>query len=88
VVRDARKLKTRSSQGEAIETHEIEVRMAGELWFAKPPFSDLRAEQVLAVFAASFTPKPGCTTDADGHGCDSIRLRGRIHGATRRTLPP
>jgi hypothetical protein len=70
--------------GMPIATHEIEWRIAGELWFAQNRPDGPRHEQVLASFALSITPKPDCTKDADGLGCETLRLRGTTIGATLR----
>ena len=73
-----------------VATHDVEWRIAGELWFAQRAPEAPRLEQVLASFALSITPKPGCAPDADGFGCDTVRLRGTTIGATLHDLaaPP
>ncbi len=87
VMRDARNFESHDSYNEPLATHDIEYRMAGELWFAQSRPDGPRHEQVLANFAVSITPLPDCQPDADGFGCDEVRLRGTMTGATLRALP-
>jgi hypothetical protein len=85
VTRDARKFESHVNN-QPTDTHEIEYRMAGELWFAQSRADGPRFEQLLADFALSMTPKSGCQPDSAGLGCDRVRLRGTIRSATLRTL--
>jgi hypothetical protein len=87
VEREARRFESHVD-GQPVATHDVESRLAGELWFAQRADDAPRQEQVHAHFALSVTPKAGCTPDADGFGCDTIRLRGMMTGGTLRAMPP
>jgi hypothetical protein len=85
--REARGLKSHEDHEPTIlATHDVELRYAGELWFRQSREDGPRHEVVAASFALNVTPKPGCTPDSNGFGCDALRLRGELHAQTSRAL--
>jgi hypothetical protein len=82
---EARALGTHEADGFAMAaTHTFEARIAGENWLAG--VSDYPSELARGAFAASLTPLPTCMPDADGLGCDTVRLRGTFNVRTVPTI--
>jgi hypothetical protein len=86
VERPSRMLRSHDDEPTITATHDAELRYAGELWFYQSWDGGPRHESVAASFALNLTPKPGCTPDGEGLGCDTLRLRGELHSETLRAL--
>jgi hypothetical protein len=81
--RDRRKLLSHSDDQFVLgETHKIESRMTGEGFLGPGRSAGNTSEFTRGVFAVSLTPLPTCMPDAEGLGCDTVRLRGTFSART------
>jgi hypothetical protein len=89
VSRSARTFDTHSDSVEPLTvSHDLEMRLAGELWWEHPYETGPIKEIMFTTFALSYTPKADCTRDAEEFGCDEIRLRGVLFTETLQALEP
>jgi hypothetical protein len=60
------------------DTHEQEMRTAGVAEYGPGWSAGKTSAFTKGTFAASLRPKDGCDVDAEGFGCDEVRLRGNF----------
>jgi hypothetical protein len=89
LIREARKV-TSHSDGEFLifDTHTIEGRIAGDAFVQAADSGQKASEFARGVFAVSLTPRTTCMPDADGFGCDAVRIRGTFSARTHVGIDP
>jgi hypothetical protein len=83
IYRKARRVSSQTDETFLLsDTHQIEIRIAGEAFLGPGRSAGNTSEFARGVFAVSLTPLPTCMPDAEGLGCDTVRLRGTFSART------
>jgi hypothetical protein len=64
-------------------TYTLEFRIAGEAMLGPGRSAGKMSEFAKGTFAVSVMPKPDCKPDANGFGCDTVKLCGTFYARTQ-----